>query len=166
MARKVFYSFYYDDDRDRVAQVRNMGVVEDNPIASDNDWEKIKRGGDTAIKNWIEGQMKGTSCCVVLIGSETATRKWVTYEISEAWNRNKGVVGVHIYELKNLKGEKSSKGSNPLDKVTFTNGGRALSTVAKTYDPPHYDSKEVYAYIKTHLPEWIEEAIDIRANNA
>jgi hypothetical protein len=165
MPRKVFYSFYYDGDRDRVAQVRNMGVVEDNPIASDNDWEKIKRGGDTAIKNWIEQQMKGTSCCVVLIGSDTSTRKWVTYEISEAWNRNKGVVGVHIYELKNLRGEKSSKGTNPLEKVTFTNGGRALSTVAKTYDPPYYDSKEVYAHIKQNLQNWIDEAIEIRRNH-
>lgn len=165
MARKVFYSFYYDGDRDRVAQVRNMGVVEGSPIASDNDWEQIKRGGDAAIKKWIEEQMKGTSCCVVLVGSDTASRKWVTYEISEAWNRNKGVVGVHIYELKDLKGNKSTKGSNPLDNVTFKQSGRALSSVAKTYDPPHYDSKEVYAYIKKHLPDWIDEAVDIRAKS-
>lgn len=160
MARKVFYSFYYDDDRDRVAQVRNMGVVEGSPIASDNDWEQIKRGGDKAIQTWIEQQMKGTSCCVVLIGRYTATRKWVNYEISEAWRRNKGVVGVHIYELKNLQGEKSSKGLNPLDNVTFN--GRALSSIAKTYDPPQRESKEVYAHIKNNLAAWIEEAIQIR----
>lgn len=163
MARKVFYSFHYDGDRDRVAQVRNMGVVEGSPIASDNDWEQIKRGGDKAIQAWIEQQMKGTSCCVVLIGKDTASRKWVSYEISEAWNRNKGVVGIHIYELKDLRGLKSSKGPNPLDNVTFTAGGRALSSMAKTYDPPQVDSKEVYAYIKNNLPDWIEEAIQIRA---
>jgi len=163
MKRKIFYSFHYDEDRDRVAQVRNMGVVEGSPIASDNDWERIKRGGDQAIQAWIEQQMKGTSCCVVLIGRNTASRKWVTYEISEAWNRNKGVVGIHIYELKNLQGYKSSKGSNPLDNVTFTQGGGALSSVAKTYDPPQYDSKEVYAYIKNNMAAWIEEAIQIRA---
>jgi hypothetical protein len=28
MTRKVFYSFHYDGDADRVAQVRGMGVVE------------------------------------------------------------------------------------------------------------------------------------------
>lgn len=162
MARKVFYSFHYDGDRDRVSQVRNMGVVEGSPIASDNDWEQIKRGGDKAIQNWIDGQMKGTSCCVVLIGKETARRKWVTYEIEQAWKQGKGVVGIHIYELKNLKGDKSSKGLNPLD-YAKTPGGSTVSTFAKTYDPPYVDSKAVYSYISEHLANWIEEAIKIRA---
>jgi hypothetical protein len=163
MARKVFYSFYYEGDRDRVAQVRNMGVVEGSPIASDNDWEQIKRGGDRAIKAWIDRQMNGTSCCVVLIGRNTAARQWVTYEISEAWNQGKGVVGVHVYKLKDLQGQQSSKGVNPLDCVTFTNGGRTLSSIAKTYDQPFAESKSVYAHIASNMSSWIEEAIRIRA---
>ena len=162
MARRIFYSFHYDGDRDRVAQVRNMGVVEGTPIASDHDWEQIKRGGDRAIQNWIDGQMKGTTCCVVLIGRGTANRKWVNYEIDQAWKQKKGVVGIHIYELKNLQGEKSTKGANPLDYVSIS-PGRSVSSVARTYDPPLVDSKEVYAYIKRSLPAWIEEAIGIRA---
>jgi antiphage defense system Thoeris ThsB-like protein len=161
MPRRVFYSFHYDADGARVSQVRNMGVVEGSPIASDNEWETIKRGGDPAIKRWIDTQMQGTSCCVVLIGSATADRKWVNYEIDQAWKQQKGVVGVHIYELKNLQGEKARSGSNPLDYVLIS-PGRAVSSVAKTYDPPPVDSKEVYAYIKTNLASWIEEAIRIR----
>jgi hypothetical protein len=162
MARKVFYSFHYDADGARVSQVRNMGAVEGSPIASDNDWEEIKRGGDKAIQKWIDGQMYGTSCCVVLIGKSTANRKWVNYEIDQAWKQKKGVVGIHIYELKNLAGEKSSKGLNPLDYVAIS-PGRAVSSLAKTYDPPQVDSKEVYAHIKANLAAWIEEAIQIRA---
>lgn len=164
MARRIFYSFHYDGDRDRVAQVRNMGVVEGSPIASDNEWEQIKRGGDRAIKAWIDAQMKGRSCCVVLIGRATAGRQWVNYEISEAWNQGKGVVGVHIYGLKNLRVQQSYKGLNPLDYVSFTQGGRALSTVAKTYDPPYTNSKAVYAHIAANLNPWIDEAIRIRSN--
>lgn len=164
MARKVFYSFHYDADRDRVAQVRNMGVVEGSPIASDNDWEQIKKGGDRAIQAWIDTQMKGTSCCVVLIGASTAGRKWVTYEIEQAWRQNKGVVGLHIYELKDLKGQKSSKGLNPLDYARLSNWGGLVSSVAKTYDPPMVDSKAVYAHIASNLSGWIEEAIRIRTN--
>lgn len=162
MARRVFYSFHYDADKDRVAQVRNMGVVEGSPIASDNDWESIKRGGDRAIQAWIDSQMSGTSCCVVLIGATTAGRKWVTYEIESAWRQGKGVVGVHIYELKNLRGEKTSKGANPLD-YAFTAGGHRVSAFAKTYDPPYVDSKAVYANIATNLAGWIDEAIRIRS---
>jgi hypothetical protein len=164
MARRVFYSFHYDTDKDRVAQVRNMGVVEGSPIASDNDWEAIKRGGDRAIQSWIDNQMQGTSCCVVLIGATTAGRSWVTYEIENAWRQGKGVVGVHIYELKNLRGEKTSKGANPLDYAT-TAGGYRVSWFAKTYDPPYADSKAVYAHIAANLSSWIEEAIRIRSQH-
>ena len=162
MARKVFYSFYYDEDGARVSQVRNMGVVEGSPIATDHEWQSIKQGGDKAIQAWIDGQMKGTSCCVVLIGKATANRKWVNYEIDQAWKQRKGVLGVHIYELKNLQGEKSRKGPNPLDYVAIS-PGRAVSTLAKTYDPPQVDSKEVYAHIKANLAKWIDEAVEIRS---
>ena len=162
MPRRIFYSFHYDADKERVAQVRNMGVVEGAPIASDNDWEAIKRGGAKAIQAWIASQMKGTSCCVVLIGSATADREWATYEIASAWREGKGVVGVHIYELKNLRGEKASKGANPLDYATTSNGTR-ISIYAKTYDPPFTDSKAVYAHIYSNLSSWIDEAIRIRS---
>lgn len=162
MARRVFYSFHYDGDKDRVAQVRNMGVVEGSQVASDNDWEAIKRGGEGAIKSWVDQQMVGTSCCVALIGANTAGRKWVTYEIESAWRSGKGVVGIHIYELKNLRGEKSSKGANPLDYAS-TIAGYRVSSYAKTYDPPFADSKAVYSHIATSLAGWIEEAIQIRS---
>lgn len=162
MARRIFYSFHWDLDKERVAQVRNMGVVEGSPIASDNDWESIKRGGDKAVQAWIDNQMKGTSCCVVLIGSATAGRKWVTYEVENAWRQGKGVVGVHIYELKNLRGEKSSKGANPLD-YGFTSSGSRVSNYAKSYDPPYTDSKAVYGHIYSNLDSWIDEAIRIRS---
>lgn len=159
---QVFYSFHYDGDRDRVAQVRNMGVVEGSPVASDNDWEQIKRGGDAAIQRWIDQQMKGTRCCIVLIGQGTAKRKWVEYEIVEAWNQNKGVLGIHIHNLRDLKGYQSSKGMNPLSSVTLRQGGQRLSEVAHTYDPPFFDSKAVYAHIRANLSNWIDEAIRLR----
>jgi len=38
--RQVFYSFHYEADAWRAAQVRNMGVVEGNQPASDNEWNK------------------------------------------------------------------------------------------------------------------------------
>ena len=72
--RRTFFSFHYKPDNWRAAKVRNMGVVEGNPAVSDNDWEAIIRGGDAAIRNWINGQMAVRSCVVVLIGSHTAGR--------------------------------------------------------------------------------------------
>ncbi|MDR2251725.1 MAG: TIR domain-containing protein, partial [Endomicrobium sp.] len=83
--RRVFYSFHYEKDVMRASQIRNIGVIEGNTPVSDNDWETVKRGGDIAIKRWIDDNMSGCSCLVVLIGENTAERKWVRYEIERAW---------------------------------------------------------------------------------
>ena len=72
MARRAFYSFHYKPDNWRASQVRNMGVVEGNKPASDNDWEKVTNGGDKAIQKWIDGQLSGKSIAIVLIGAKTA----------------------------------------------------------------------------------------------
>lgn len=160
MARRVFYSFHYKPDCSRAAQVRNMGVVDGNKPASDNDWETVKKGGDNAIKKWINEQLSGKSCAVVLIGEKTAGRKWINYEIEKAWNDGKGVVGVYIHRLKDLDGNQSNKGNNPFE--NFKVGDEVLSSIVKAYNPPYSDSKEVYSYIKNNLSEWIEEAIEIR----
>lgn len=40
---------------------------------------------------------------VVLIGEDTAKRKWVKYEIKKAWNEGKGVLGIYIHNLKDPK---------------------------------------------------------------
>jgi antiphage defense system Thoeris ThsB-like protein len=162
MARKVFYSFYFKQDSQRVSQVKNMGVVEGQPILSSNEWEELKKGGDKAIEDWIAQEMKGKSCLVVLIGSATAGRKWVDHEITKAWNDGKGVVGVYIHNLKNLAGEQDSKGANPFSGFTVGEAKANLSTVVKAYDPPDPTSTEVYQNIDDNLESWIEEAIQIR----
>src|SRR4051794_17379767 len=95
MTRKAFYSFHYLPDHWRASQVRNVGAVEGNPAASDNDWETVKKGGDAAIQKWIDGQLSGRTCTVVLIGSETAKRKWIDYEIKKSWVDKKGVLGIN-----------------------------------------------------------------------
>ena len=67
-------------------QVRNIGVTEHDEPVSSNAWEEVKRSGDTAIQKWINNQMSTRSCVIVLIGSQTANRKWVNYEIGKAWD--------------------------------------------------------------------------------
>ena len=162
MARRAFYSFHYNPDNWRASQVRNMGVVEGNRPASDNDWEEVKKGGDAAIKRWISGQMSGKSVAIVLIGSKTAGRKWIKYEIEKAWKDSKGLLGVYVHKLKDKDGEQSSKGRNPFG---VTVDGKQLFSIVKAYDPPRMTSTGVYNYIKDNFEDWIETAIDIRNNN-
>ncbi len=117
MARKVFFSFHYARDVWRVSQVRNSNVVagyEKNPFYDKADWEKIKRQGDQAIKNWIENQLSGTSVTVVLIGKETSTRRWVKYEIKRSIELGKGLIGIDISKIKDQNGNTDDTGENPL----------------------------------------------------
>ena len=162
MARRAFFSFHYKPDCWRAAQVRNMGMVEGNVPVSDNEWETVKKGGDKAIKAWIDGQLHGRSCTVVLVGEKTASRKWIKYEIEESWNAGKGVVGVYIYNLKDSDENQSQKGRNPFDDITIE--GKKLSTVVKLYDPPYKSSSKAYDYIKENIADWVEKAIQIRNN--
>ncbi len=110
MARRVFYSFHYDADNWRAGMVRNIGVVEGNRPATDNEWESVKKGGDKAIQKWINDQMSGRSCAIVLIGRTTAGRKWINYEIQQAWADGKGLLGIHVHNLEDKNGKQTTKG--------------------------------------------------------
>jgi hypothetical protein len=163
MARSVFYSFHYIPDNWRAGQVRNIGAVEGNKPASDNDWESITGGGEKKIEDWINDQMYGRSCAVVLIGEHTAGRKWINFEIRKAWEKQKGLVGIYVHGLKNAKDEQATKGKNPFEQISVD--GKKLSEIVKAYDPPFKTSPYVYDNIKENIEEWIEEAIKIRSGN-
>ena len=162
MARRAFYSFHYIPDNWRAATVRNIGVIEGNRPASDNDWETIKKGGDAAIRRWIADQMYGRSCTVVLVGTNTADRKWINHEIIKSWDDGMGVVGIHVHGLKNSEGKTSTKGDNPFDYIGYGNTGRKLSSIVKCYNPSGSNSQDRYDWITRHLENAVEEAIRIR----
>jgi hypothetical protein len=162
MARKVFFSFHYIPDGWRAAQIRNAGVLEGNQPVSDNDWETITSGGDQAIKDWIIRQQAGKSCAVVLIGANTANRKWVNFEIEAAWNAGMGVVGVYVHNLRDSARLQSSMGTSPFTPFTVCSGSRQLSGIVKAYNPNSANSKTVYDIITTNIEIWVDEAIQIR----
>ncbi len=185
MTRSAFYSFHYANDAWRASLVRNMGVIDGNRPAKDNDWETIKKGGGPAIANWIDGQMYGTSVAIVLIGEKTAGRKWINYEIQTAWEKGKGVLGVYIHGLKNRDGKTSWKGKNPFSGIAIKARKRIgglggygvgdtvllnLGSIVHAHNPESFlgfdTSKEVYAIIKENLGDWIEKAIAIRSRYA
>lgn len=165
MARRVFYSFYYKPDVMRVSQVRNIGALESNRPATDNDWETVKSGKDIAIKRWITAQMKGRTCTVVLIGENTANRKWINHEIIKSWDDGMGVVGIRIHGLKNTDGYIANMGKNPFDYIGYGNTGKKLSSIVKCYNPAGSNSKERYAWIAKHLENAVSKAIKIRNDN-
>ena len=107
--RQVFFSFRFLYDAWRVSQIRNMGKISDDSTFSDNDWETVRSNSPDVIKKWIENQMKMRSCVVVLIGEYTQGRKWINYEIEQAWKAGKGIVGIYIHGLKDEAGGRGWK---------------------------------------------------------
>ena len=105
MARKVFFSFKYDD------VFRAMNVRHSNVITGDTksgfidkaDFEAVERQGEQAIKNWINKQLDGTTVTVVLIGANTDKSKWVKYEIQQSIARGNGVLTIDISKIADMQ---------------------------------------------------------------
>lgn len=164
--RKVFYSFHYENDHWRANQVRQMGRLEGNQECQPNAWESIKRQGNDAIKRWINNNLIGTSCTIVLVGSDTVNRPWISYEIEESWKKGNGLLGIHIHGLQDRYKRTSLPGDNPFRKYTV--GGYNLSDVVKCYGHPigagfGSTSQDKYNYIANNIKNWVEEALEIRA---
>ena len=157
MARRVFFSFHYSNDINRSMIVRNSWVTQGKEAAGFIDkaaFEQVKRKGDTAVHNWIDEQLEGTSVTVVLIGSETLNRPFVQYEICRSLQRGNAVIGVHINSIKDMR--------------TFMTAPRGKThTVIGYYNdnsPAYFDSicDSIYDYTTqngyANMGEWIESA--------
>ena len=161
MAKKCFLSFYYKEDNWRVAQIKNIGSIEEQPLLSANKWEEIERKGDDAIKEWIENNMRGKQCLIVLVGTHTSSRKWVKYEIRRACEKGIGVFGIYVHNLKDAAGNQSTQGTNPFDGIFVD--GKSITSYAKMYDPPYATSTNVYSYISENISGWVDTAIRLRS---
>ena len=115
MARRVFFSFHYDNDINRSMIVRNSWVTQGKEAAGFIDkaeFEKMKRKGEKEVYKWIDKQLEGTSVTVVLIGAETLSRPFVQYEICKSLQRGNAVIGVYINWIRDMRTLKISAKGN------------------------------------------------------
>ncbi|WP_435354273.1 TIR domain-containing protein [Emticicia sp. SJ17W-69] len=157
MARHVFFSFHYENDVWRANIVRNSWVTKPNSekagFIDKAEFEEIKKGGEIAIKRWIDNQLYGTSVTVVLIGSDTSNRPYVKYELEKSYSRGNGMLGIFINRIKDNYGNTSSKGDEYFGEIGKDSSGGAVyfSTKYKTYDWIDDDGYN-------NLGKWVEEA--------
>ncbi len=158
MARKVFFSFDWDDVW-RINQVRHSwltkGSYENAGFIDSSDIEKVKKGTEEAIEKWIDEQLKGTSVTCVLIGSSTSESQYVNYEIRKSLDRKNGLLGVYIHNVKDQNGNISTKGEDPFSKPPMnfkSNNGGTLEYPCCSYYNWITDSGH------QSLGDWIEKA--------
>jgi hypothetical protein len=123
MARRVFFSFHYGRDIWRANQVRNASQfvgAETSGYFDASLWEEAKKTGEAAICRMIDRALEGTSVTAVLIGAETAGRRYVDYEIAESIERRNGLFGIRIHHLRNAYGHTDPPGAIP---ARLLNGG-------------------------------------------
>jgi hypothetical protein len=139
MAKRVFFSFHYQDVIDfRANVVRQHWLTKPDREAAgffdSSIWEEAKRTGDLAIKKLINAGLDGTSVTCILIGSETYSRPWVRYEIMKSFRRGNSLLAVHINSIKGKDQEAKAKGPNPLIYlgVTYSDSGETATLWEKT----------------------------------
>ena len=115
-------------------------------------FEELKKKGQTAVENWIDSQLVGTSVTVVLIGSETLQRPFVLYELKKSHARGNGIMGVYIDQIKDNNGNTTSRCS--IYGVEIGKDSSGSPVYFSQY--PLYDWKTQDGYNK--LGEWIEAA--------
>lgn len=152
MAKTVFYSFHYERDVHRVQLVRNIDVLEGQPLLNSQDWESMRNRGRQAIEKWIGDQMRYKRAVVVLIGLETADRPWVQYEIQKAWSDRKPMLGVRIHALSSM-GKVDQAGRDP-----FTAAGLGYAGIP-IFDPTRTNSQATYATLCTNLAAWSDRGV-------
>ncbi len=98
--------------------------------------------------------MNGTSVTCVLIGSQTAHSKWVKYEIEQSIEKQNGLIGIYIHNVKDRYGCTSRKGSRPLALPPFNFLSINPNSVYPCCSDYNWGDDNGY----DNLGDWIEKA--------
>ncbi len=138
MAKRVFFSFHYQDVIDfRANVVRQHWLTKpDRDAAGFFDasiWETAKKTGSMALKRLINSGLDGTSVTCVLVGSETFARPWVRYEILRSFRKQNSILAVHINSIRGRDQRTKPQGPNPLSYlgVVFSDSGETATLYEK-----------------------------------
>lgn len=120
MAKRVFFSFHYQDVIDfRANVVRQHWVAkadrEESGYFDASIWEEARKTNDLGLTRLINDALENTTATCVLVGSETYGRPWVRYEILKSVYRGNHIFAVHINQIKGKDQRIKTNGSNPFD---------------------------------------------------
>src|SRR4051812_26517032 len=119
MARRTFFSFHYKPDVSRAWIVRNSWMTKQDRDAAgffdSSVFESKERESTEVLKRFLREGLSNTSVTCVLVGSETALRRWVRYEIFQSFIRGNGLLAVRIHDNSDLNKLPSTAGANPFN---------------------------------------------------
>jgi len=123
MSRRTFFCFHYKRDVHRAHVVRNSWVTkpdrEDAGFFDSSVFESKQRTSDDALKRFLNEGLVGSSVTCVLIGNETAWRRWVRYELLRSFVEGKGLLGISIHSIARFNEGPDNQGPNPFALLGF-----------------------------------------------
>jgi hypothetical protein len=126
MARRTFFSFHYKPDVSRAWVVRNSWVTkvaqgqrDDAGFFDSSVFEAKQNENDDALKALSRDGLGNTTVTCVLVGQQTALRRWVRYEIFRSFIRGNGLLAVRINSIGSLHSPATSAGANPFENLAF-----------------------------------------------
>lgn len=121
--RRTFFSFHYQEDVTRAHVVRNSWVTKDERqdagFFDGSVFESKKRAGEETLKAFLSEALNGTTVTCVLVGSQTAYRPWVRYELVRSFQRGNGLLAIRIHNIKNFDQQFAVAGPNPFDFLAY-----------------------------------------------
>lgn len=122
-ARRTFFSFHFQPDNQRAEVVQQSWVTKDDRQAAGffdgSAFETKKRTSEDALKEFLTEQLKGTSVTCVLVGSQTALRPWVRYELVRSFHRGNGLLAVRVHSIRDWNKQTAAEGLNPFDQLAY-----------------------------------------------
>lgn len=164
MAKKVFFSFHYDDVKSfRANVVRNHWVLKEKQDGAgyfDNSiWENAKKTNSLALKRLINSELTGTSVTCILIGTYTYQRPWVRYEIFRSIYKCNNLLGVHINSIKDKDGKTKNLGLNPFNYtgVQFNLDGTRYAFITRESVTGSWDYWEEIDSTRFHINDYFPQ---------
>lgn len=160
MAKRVFFSFHYQDVIDfRANVVRNHKTTKHEGAGyfDASIWESAKKVGSLALKRLINVEIQNTSVTAVLIGSDTYLRPWVRYEIFKSVAKGNKILGIHINSIKGKDSKTKSLGQNPFDYLALQyseDGKKIFLNEYKNGKWVRYDNLDGWAVSNTIQSKW------------
>jgi hypothetical protein len=156
--RKVFISYHHRNDQ-AYYEMLSTTFAETYEIIYDNSIERIIESDNVeyVMQRIRDNFISGSSCTIVLCGSETPWRKYVDWEIKATLDKEHGLIGVNLptnpitsngtYIVPNRLNDNIQSGY-----AVWTNWSHILQNTAKLKDLIELAIKRPAALIKNNRP--------------
>ena len=122
MSTKVYFSHDLDDPRADVVREHWLARPdrEEAGFFDALTWNDATLAGPATIKRMLAGALDNTSVTCVLIGPQTAGKRWVRYEIVESMQRRNLLIGVRINAIPDKSQRRAPIGPNPFEQLAVS----------------------------------------------